>query len=50
KGCRMEDITQLMNLSFCPGNVKNAKKTDVDHLLKQIFSDEWRNIPQHKHC
>ncbi|KAJ4441250.1 hypothetical protein ANN_11101 [Periplaneta americana] len=46
RGCRVEDITQPLNIPFCPSNVKTVKKVDVDHLLKQRFGDEWRSIPK----
>ena len=46
RGSRVEDIIQPLNMPFCPGNVKTAKKTDVDRLLKQRFGDEWRNLSE----
>ncbi|PSN29090.1 hypothetical protein C0J52_28411 [Blattella germanica] len=46
RGCRVDDITQPLNLPFCPNNVKPAKKVDVDCLLKQRFGEEWRNMPE----
>ncbi|PSN37221.1 hypothetical protein C0J52_12660 [Blattella germanica] len=48
RGSRMDDITQPLNLPFCPSNVKPAKKVDVDRLLKQRFGEEWRNMPELK--
>ncbi|PSN38562.1 hypothetical protein C0J52_14822 [Blattella germanica] len=49
RGCRMDDITQPLNLPFCPSNnVKPAKKVDVVRLLKQRFGEEWRNMPELK--
>ncbi|PSN29395.1 hypothetical protein C0J52_28258 [Blattella germanica] len=48
RGCRMDDITQPLDLPFCPSNVKPAKKVDVDRLLKQRFGEEWRNMPELK--
>ncbi|KAJ4429246.1 hypothetical protein ANN_26249 [Periplaneta americana] len=46
RGCQVEDIIQPLNMPVCPGNVKTAKKADVDSLLKQRFGNEWRNMPK----